>query len=103
MGTRRAVLQTWGVFEAEASQPFEDSALGDAKICGHFGHWLPQQSNAPDDLGSTRRCEFGVTVNVHAEVAVGEVLLSQLHLPNSSPHEQPPETSHLEASGVRGG
>ena len=46
-------------------------------------------------LGSTPGCEFGLTVDVHAVLVFGLVLLSQPHLPKSSLHEQRSETSQL--------
>jgi hypothetical protein len=57
---------------------------------------LVQIDDAPDHLGSTQGCEFGLTVVVHAAVDSGLVLISQPHLPKSSPHEQPIGTSQLE-------
>jgi hypothetical protein len=49
-----------------------------------------------DHLGSTPRHKPCVTVDVHVAAVAEGWALTHTHSLNSSPHEQPPETSHLE-------
>jgi hypothetical protein len=94
-GTRTTVEETGGALCVEAREPLEDRAHGETEARGDFCDGLLKMEEASDHLGSTHGGQFGVTVTVHAAVDFGLVLISQPHLPKSSPHEQPIGTSHL--------
>ena len=94
-GTRTAITQTGVPLGAEAREPFEDRANRDAQSSGDCGGGLMKIENAMDEFRSTARGELGSTVQVHAALDFGSVLISQPHLSKSSPHEQPIGTSQL--------
>ena len=94
-GTRTAITQTGVPLGAEAREPFEDRANGDAQSSGDCGGGLMKIENAMDEFRSTARGKLGSTVQGHAALDFGSVLISQPHLSRSSPHEQPIGTSHL--------
>ena len=95
--TGRTIPETRKPLGAEAREPLESGAFGDCETRGDDGDGLAELEDAVNHLRSTPRREFGLTVNVHAALESGLVLLSQPHLPKSSPHEQRPETSQLGA------
>jgi hypothetical protein len=94
-GTRTTVVEPCEALGVKAREPLEDGAHGKAETRGDCCDGLLAIKEASDHLGSTQRGQFGVTVTVHAAVGFGLVLISQPHLPKSSPHEQPIGTSHL--------
>ena len=63
----------------------------------HPHHGLAKINDVFDHLGSTQRGEFVFTMRVHVAWVLGMVSISQPHLSNSSPHEQPIGTSQLGA------
>ena len=95
-GARGAILKSREPLGAEAGEPFVGAAFRNGEPRRHLRHGLVEIDDAVDHLGSTHRGEFGLTVDVHAALVLGLVLLSQPHLSKSSPHEQPIGTSHLE-------
>ena len=70
-GPRRAIVEARKPFGAEAGEPLEDGAGGDAQSRGDGGHGLRKIPDAVDDLRSTPRSEPGFTVQVHAAVVLG--------------------------------
>ena len=95
LGTRRTILEARSALGAEARQPLVGATLREAESRRHLRDGLLESDDAVDHLGSTHRGQLGFTVRVHAAVVLGSVLISQPHLPKSSPHEQPIGTSHL--------
>ena len=94
-GARTTIEQPPLALGAEASQPFVGRADWDAESGGHLGHRLVEIDDAFDHPGSTPGSEFGLTVQLHAALAFGWMVISQPHLSKSSPHEQPMGTSQL--------
>ena len=95
LGARTTVQEAAAAFGAEAGKPLVSGALGNAQSSSRGGHGLMENDDAADSLGPTQSGELGLAVNVHAVLEFGLVLISQPHLPESSPHEQPIGTSHL--------
>ena len=86
-GARRTIGKAGGALGAEAGQPLAGAALGEAEARRHHRAGLVKIDDARDHLRSTPRGEFGLIGRVPAAVVLGSVLISQPHLPKSSPHE----------------
>lgn len=86
-GARRTIGKAGCALGAEAGQPLAGAALGEAEARRHHRAGLVKIDDARDHLRSTPRDEFGLTGRVPAAVVLGSVLISQPHLPKSSPHE----------------
>ncbi len=97
-GARRTIGKAGCALGAEAGQPLAGAALGEAEARRRHRAGLVKIDDAMDHLRSTPRGEFGLTGRVPAAVVLGSVLISQPHLPKSSPHEQPIGTSQLGAA-----
>ena len=92
---RTAIGEPAVALGAEAGEPLVSGAHRNAKGGGHIGDGLVEMVDAADHLGSTQGGEFGLTVRVHVALEFGLLVISQPHLSNSSPHEQPIGTSQL--------
>jgi hypothetical protein len=79
---RTAIVEAGSTLRAEAGEPFEDRALGNAKSGSDGGDGVMEFNDAVDDLGSTERGEPSPTVQVHAAVVLGLVLCDNPTFPS---------------------